>query len=299
MASCNPSNEGGRSPLSGLALCLLCLLVLLLCSGCVQYRVDLNFNWLTGGTIVQNLSWDRTLNTFLGELSDEFTDELLQEIEQRAAAAGGTVQAVSDNRVRVEIPFDNYTQLEDKFNRFFDRPLLLLSNLDAIPKSDLRPAAAQPSKPLVPPLRSLPSAALAQSANREDFHIDRHGYWVADRYDMIYQLDLEDLRLPIPNGFLSFSADRLLDLQFGLKLPIPPSRSNATLQQDNQLVWQIEPGASNLLSASFWLPSPLGAGLLLGAIAIALVVGWYQLGQHRPRARRQNSDRLRLPNGDR
>ncbi|MEM9569304.1 MAG: DUF3153 domain-containing protein [Cyanobacteria bacterium P01_E01_bin.34] len=112
----------------GRQLCLyVCLL--LLCCGCVQYRMEMAFNWLTGGTIVQNLKWDSSVGNFIGNYSDAATDELLDEIERRAAAAGGTANYVSDSEMRVEIPFDNYTQLESKFNAFFNQPLLLLSQL--------------------------------------------------------------------------------------------------------------------------------------------------------------------------
>ena len=316
----------------GLYCCLL-----LLCCSCVQYRMELSFNWLTGGTIVQNLKWDSNVGNFIGNYSETATEELLAEIERRAAASGGTAEYLSDSEMRVEIPFDNYTQLEEKFNSFFNQPLLLLSQItDAQDKAqrletltetnpsrqlavirDRTPSTSPRALERSPktatgntaathiPREALTSLATAQTAPNaiqinntlqgdrmadliaqsnpdEDFKVTKHGFLVADRYDLTYTLDLTDIRLPVSGSFFTLSVDRLLDLQMALTTPIPASRSNATVRDGNRLEWHLDTGAVNHLSGSFWTPSPLGIALI-AAIALSAFVWVWRLD--RPRRR--------------
>ena len=296
--------------LLGLYCCLL-----LLCCGCVQYRMELSFNWLTGGVIVQNLKWDSNVGNFIGNYSESVADELLEEIERRAAAAGGTAGYVSDSEMRVEIPFDNYTQLEDKFNSFFNQPLLLLSQFEG--KNTLATTEVPPTEMLSPEFQSItpPSARdaaiepqknpyadlllrdssrtkavsqpighdfLAQSDADGEFKIVKHGFGIADRYDLTYTLDLTDLRLPVSGSFFSLSADRLLDLQMALTTPIPVSRSNATVRNGNRLEWHLNTGAVNHLFVSMWTPSPIGIVLIVVVALTAFLWAW-RLDRHRRR----------------
>ena len=297
--------------LLGLYCCLL-----LLCCGCVQYRMELSFNWLTGGVIVQNLKWDSNVGNFIGNYSESVADELLEEIERRAAAAGGTAGYVSDSEMRVEIPFDNYTQLEEKFNSFFNQPLLLLSQLKG--EDTLATGQVPPSEQLSPEFRStttlpvrdaaiapqrlkisyadlllrdssIASAVsqpqhnlLAQSDADGEFKIVKHGFGIADRYDLTYTLDLTELRLPVSGSFFSLSADRLLDLQMALTTPIPVSRSNATVRNGNRLEWHLNTGAVNHLFVSMWTPSPIGIVLIVVVALTAFLWAW-RLDRHRRR----------------
>ncbi|MEL7083722.1 MAG: DUF3153 domain-containing protein [Cyanobacteria bacterium J06597_1] len=302
----------------GHQLCLYACL-LLLCCGCVQYRMELSFNWLTGGTIVQNLKWDSSVGNFIGNYSDSAADELLEEIERRAEAAGGTADYVSDSEMRVEIPFDNYTQLESKFNAFFNQPLLLLSQLavegepslatfaDRSPsktasihanRSALPPIVGAGQRPTNPPRslpspqntalssareRTLPLRLLAQNNAEEELRVTKHGFGIADRYDLTYTLDLSDVRLPVSGRFFTLSVDRLLDLQMALTTPIPASRSNATVRDGNRLEWHLDTGAFNHLSVSFWTPSPVGIALIAAVALLAFLWVWRL---DRPRRRR-------------
>ncbi|MGK7911101.1 MAG: DUF3153 domain-containing protein [Synechococcus sp.] len=322
----------------GRLFCLYCCL-LLLCCGCVQYRMELSFNWLTGGTIVQNLKWDSSVGNFIGNYSDSAADELLDEIERRAAAAGGTADYVSDSEMRVEIPFDNYTQLESKFNSFFNQPLLLLSQLvlgeelssppiagrppatvsssqdpsktdhpaqflpakatlletvvpvtqgtdehiqQSAPGLNRQSRSGQESALMLANRRTLPLHLLAQNRAGEELKVTKHGFGIADRYDLTYTLDLSDVRLPVSGRFFTLSVDRLLDLQMALTTPIPASRSNATVRDGNRLEWQIETGAVNHLSVSFWTPSPIG---IVGIVVVALAAFLWVWRLDRPRRR--------------
>ena len=298
---------------------LLGCLVLLACTGCVQYRMELTFNWLSGGTIVQNLKWDTDISDFVGQFSDIAEDELFSEIEQRATKAGGTAQSLSDSEIRVEIPFDDYTQLEGKFNTFFDRPLQLLSHIRTLasPEAAMEPPAiafqvkerstagalnlqnANYFKPFSAVLadrdketaldkdrvtsrkdfplsqsESFNPLYLSQSGGSNNFQIGKHSFFVADRYDLSYTLDLTDMKIPISGGFLTLSADRLLDLRIGLQTPIAASRSNATIRDGNHLEWHLNPGSLNSLAVSFWTPSPIGIALLVGIALAAFTCAW-------------------------
>lgn len=265
--------------------------------------MELSFNWLTGGTIVQNLKWDSNVGNFIGSYSESAADELLEEIERRAAAAGGTADYVSDSEMRVEIPFDNYTQLESKFNAFFNQPLLLLSQLAQSPLStavatevETEPGQFKQSDsvshhptrsgPAVTPIaaskQTLPFRWLAQNSTGEELKVTKHGFGIADRYDLTYTLDLSDVRLPVSGRFFTLSVDRLLDLQMALTTPIPASRSNATVRDGNRLEWHLDTGAVNHLSMSFWTPSPIGIVVI---VAVALGVFLWVWRLDRPRRR--------------
>ena len=276
----------------GRQLCVYCCL-LLLCCGCVQYRMELSFNWLTGGTIVQNLKWDSNVGNFIGSYSESAADELLEEIERRAAAAGGTADYVSDSEMRVEIPFDNYTQLESKFNAFFNQPLLLLSQWTVtagqasakLPPTQfdgqspasgtaLSTQSALSTKSVGAP--ALPLRWLAQNNAGEELQVTKHGFGIADRYDLTYTLDLSDVRLPVSGRFFTLSVDRLLDLQMALTTPVPASRSNATVRDGNRLEWHLDTGAVNHLSMSFWTPSPIGIVAIV-VVALAMFLWVWQL----------------------
>ena len=242
-------------------------LVLLLCCGCVQYRMELAFNWLSGGTIVQNLKWDSEVGTFIGSFSEIAADELLEEIERRAKAAGGTADFLSDSEMRVEIPFDNYRQLETKFNTFFDRPLQLLSN-GTVPKDRQHVSESKGRR------RGPLPQQLARATSPQNFELSKHGFFVIDRYDLSYSIDLTDLKLPISGGFFSISADRLLDLRVALKTPLVASSSNAAVREGNRLEWHLNTGTLNQLTASFWTPSPLGIVLLVAGALSAFALAW-------------------------
>ncbi|MGK7906255.1 MAG: DUF3153 domain-containing protein [Synechococcus sp.] len=317
---------------------LLGCLVLLLCTGCVQYQMELTFNWLSGGTIVQNLKWDTSVSDFVGQFSDIAADELFAEVKQRATAAGGTAHSLSNSEIRVEIPFDDYTQLEGKFNTFFDRPLLLISGLKTVASANptvaphlfypkvtgfaaadkLQLQQSKPHQPMTaavgyknssttlgealdtesqdsashqlsdrfsPPSVAEPSPAspkiapahlfhLAQIGGQPDFQVSKHSFFVADRYDLSYTLDLSDVKIPISGGFLTLSADRLLDLRIALQTPIAASHSNATVREGNRLEWHLNTGNLNHLTASFWTPSPVGIVLLVGIAVAAFGYAW-------------------------
>jgi hypothetical protein len=247
-------------------------LVLLLCTSCVQYHLSLKFNWWSGGLLTQYLAWEPTALDLAGELREEVTRQLLQEFESRAKAAGGTAEYLSDSELQVEIPFDNYSQLDEKVDRFLNEPIVVLSSAEELPTGENWAGMVASTAPILPV-----TTLQADTRVESDFQLERQQFWICDRYDLAYDLDLTELRIPISNGFLTFSADRLIDLQFTLKTPLKASRSNATNRTGNQLTWQLKTGRINRLEASFWLPSPLGMGLTLAATLVAAIAVWWRM----------------------
>ena len=251
-------------------------LVLLLCSGCVQYRMELAFNWLGGGTIVQNLKWDEEVGKFVGKYSEAAINEFTHEIDRRTQAAGGRSDRLSDSEMMVEIPFESYTQLASKFNAFFDRPLQLLSS-GKIPQAGYAVGDGKGMQPV------LPSLLVDRVSGPKELEVSKQGFFFADRYDLSYVIDLTELSLPSSGGFLTLSADRLLDLRFALKTPIAASTSNATVRAGNQLEWHLDTGNLNQVTASFWTPSPVGIVVLVAAALSAFALAWRLLDRANPR----------------
>ncbi len=241
-----------RQILGRLRVLGLMLLSALLLSGCVQYNVGVNFEGQHRGAIVQHIKLGEQLTSF----SHEQAQEWLKSIEQRVRQLQGKTKRLSDQEMIVTIPFSNGTELESKFNQFF--------NPVAKKKS---PAKA--SEPIdLPKLDS-------------KFHLAQGNWFLVQRNKLTYDLDLRSLGVVSANGNVIVSPNSLLDLQFSLETPWGARDVNQAenavhpqvYEDGHQLVWQLQPGQLNHLEAVFWLPSPLGVGTV--AIVLLILGGFY------------------------
>ncbi|MEM9156360.1 MAG: DUF3153 domain-containing protein [Cyanobacteria bacterium P01_F01_bin.33] len=275
-------------------------------TGCVRYELGLQFNWMGGGEITQDLSWDSMLAGLANELEVGVTDQLIAEVERRAEKVEGSLARISDSHVRVTIPFDRYSELEEKVDAFINEPWVVLPDAQSqlLPQAPVQlasnAAAAEVNTVFSnegTPRDSIPSGrAIAQAtvAPSSELEIDRQSFILMDRYILTYDLDLRGVAVDVPGGLFSLSIDRLLDLTFSLQTPLRPSTSNATSQVGNRLTWDLETGRVNRLEAVFWLPSWIALVTLIGAIVAIVVAGWVWSAR-----RRRDRDWLtRLANSD-
>jgi len=228
------------------------LLAGVLLSGCVQYDVGVNFQGAHKGQLVQHIKLEERLTNF----STSQVQDWLNSIERRAKQLDGKIKRLSNQEIVVTIPFSNGTELESKFNQFFN------------------PVNQKDSPSKTAETADLPSFDSKVSLNQGNFI-----FWV--RNHLSYDLDLRSLGVVSSQGNVIVSPGSLLNLQFSLETP-GGARSiekaeNAIAPQvyDNghQLVWTLQPGQLNHLEAVFWLPSPLGIGTF--AIALFVLGGFY------------------------
>jgi len=228
------------------------LLASLLLSGCVKYDVGINFEGQHQGQLVQHIKLGEQLTNF----SNSQAQEWLRSIELRAKKLDGRTKRLSDQDIIVTIPFNNGTELESKFNQFFNPVVKKGSSSQKVETVDL------------PNLNS-------------KFHLDQGNFIFWQRNRLSYDLDLRSLGVMSANGNVIVSPSSLLDLQFSLETP---GGARSVEKTDNairpevyddghQLVWTLKPGQLNHLEAVFWLPSPLGIGTLM--IVLLVVVGFY------------------------
>jgi Protein of unknown function (DUF3153) len=85
--------------------------------------------------------------------------------------------------------------------------------------------------------------------------INESNFLLASRYQLTYDIDLSSLTVN------SLERGKTLDLQFALQAASLPN-SPITNQQ-----WPLQLGQANHLTATFWIPNPLGiGGLIIGMI---------------------------------
>jgi hypothetical protein len=241
-----------RQILGRLRVLWLMLLSVLLLSGCVQYDVGVNFDGQHRGAIVQHIKLGEQLTSF----SNEQAQEWLKSIEQRVRQLQGKTKRLSDQEMIVTIPFSNGTELESKFNQFFNPVAKKKSSGKASESIDL------------PKLDS-------------KFHLAQGNWFFVQRNKLTYDLDLRSLGVLSANGNVIVSPSSLLDLQFSLETPWGARDVNQAgnalhpevYNDGHQLVWKLQPGQLNHLEAVFWLPSPLGVGTV--AIVLLVLGGFY------------------------
>ena len=228
------------------------LLASMLVSGCVQYDVGVNFESQHQGEIVQHIKLGEQLTNF----SKTQAQEWLRSIERRAKQLQGKTKRLSEQEITVTIPFSSGTELDSKFNQFFN-PVV---------------KKAKPSK--IAEAVDLPSF-------QSKFHLNQGNFVLWQRNHLSYDLDLRSLGVLSSKGNVVVTPGSLLDLQFSLETPwgarsIEKSevatRPNV-YNNGHQLVWTLKPGQVNHLEAVFWLPSPLGIGT--AAIALLVLGGFY------------------------
>ncbi|MEH2196434.1 MAG: DUF3153 domain-containing protein [Nostoc sp.] len=219
----------------------LVLLTSLLLTGCVKYDVGLNFDNSNSGELVQHIKLGERLTSFSGDSVYEW----LNSIERRARQLEGKTQRVSQEEIIVTIPFSSGTELQEKFNEFFNS------------------RTNQPSE-------SVQSKSDSELPKIEsNVLLEQNYFLILVRNRLIYDLDLRSLSLIASKGNVLANAGSILDLEFSLKTPWGAKNIQLTEtaiepeKNGNQLVWRLQPGQLNHIEAVFWLPSPLGIGALL------------------------------------
>lgn len=228
------------------------LLASLLVSGCVNYDVGVNFESQNHGQIVQHIKLGEQLTNF----SNTQAQEWLRSIELRAKQLQGKTKRLSGEEIIVTIPFNSGTELDSKFNKFFN-PVV---------------KKGKPSK--TTETVDLPNF-------NSKFHLNQGNFILWQRNHLSYDLDLRSLGVLSSKGNVVVTPGSLLDLQFSLETPggarSIENSANAirpTVYDDgHQLVWTLKPGQLNHLEAVFWLPSPLGIGTV--AIVLFVLAGFY------------------------
>ncbi|MBW4662649.1 MAG: DUF3153 domain-containing protein [Chroococcus sp. CMT-3BRIN-NPC107] len=218
----------------------------LLLSGCVKYDVGVNFNRPSHGEIVQHIKLGERLTSFSGDSATQW----LSSIEQRAKQLEGKVKRLSPEEITVTIPFNNGSDLEEKFNQFFN-PVEPKSSKEApeeLPKIDSKLNLAQ-------------NNLLLLSRNR-----------------LSYDLDLRSLSLIANNGNVLVSPGSVFDLKFSLNTPwggrsiekAANSIHPETYGNGRQMVWKLQPGQWNHVEVVFWMPDFLGIGTVFICLVVAL-----------------------------
>ncbi len=228
------------------------LLASLLLAGCVKYDVAVNIKDENHGAIVQQIGLGEQLTSF----SNEQATEWLKSIQRRARDLEGKTKRFSNRAIVVTIPFNNGTELSTKFNQFFN------------------PSGKNTSKRKTAEALDLPNLD-------SKLNLDQRNFFVVQRNQLSYQLDLRSLAVLSANGNVIVSPGSLLDLQFSLQIPwgaeIVNQAANTITPRiyddGHKLVWTLIPGQLNRFEVVFWVPSPIGIGTIL--IGLLVLGGFY------------------------
>ena len=227
------------------------LVALFLLSGCARYDVGIRFVDANHGEITQRIRLDEDIPGLGGTIVKSW----LETLEQQAVQLGGRVRHLSSQESFIRVPFYNAKDLQNKFNQLF---------------------------------------YVQARSNRNHSPLDSNlrittGNWIIwQRHHLQYDLDLRGLELPILSD--APTSQSPLELEFSLKTPwgaktidrkytdANPTEANYAAtgyaskfrQRGQKVIWQLKPGKINHLEAVFWVPSPLGIGLVL---IVLLVVG--------------------------
>ena len=237
-----------------LRLLWIILVAFLLLSGCVRNDVNLNFRDANHGTLTQRIRFNSQLVGLNRATADLWLKELIEQTEQ----TGGKVQQSAQSEWLLTLPFNNVTDLVQKFEQF--QQVLERQSNQASGQVGRRSVYQQPISNL---------------------RIATNNLILWQRYHLSYDLDLRALGI-IPNvkntATVLVDPQDLLVLAFELKTPwgarLPKHSAENTLSPEvyrkgRELVWMLQPGAANHLEAVFWLPSSVGIG---GALIAGLVV---------------------------
>ena len=244
-------------------------------SGCMEYDVGIRFNSQTAGAIVQEIHLNRLMTVGAVTFEDWF-----ESLEQETRNLKGFSRRRSPQDLELTLPFVNGADLVQKFNQLFDRsqpPQVSSSN-----SSNSSNNAASNGTTGVFPLTA-----------RID--LTQQNALLAIRNHLDLQVDLTRLGMITPEGDRLFDTDPLLQLNFYLETPwgvqwrttstastptgLTASGSTftgstftgsigATHTQGNRASYPLRSGEINHITATFWIPSPVG----LGALGILLLV---------------------------
>ncbi len=242
----------------------LMLLASLFLSGCVHYDVGINFGGQTQGEIVQVIRLGEPLTSF----SDSAAQQWLDSLQQRTRTLGGRAKRISQQEVKVTIPFENGADLEAKFNKFF-QPVAPVG----------KSSGKTTGKTAVKTAGQTSDSALNLPNLESHLRLRESNFLLLLRDRLSYDLDLRSLGFTSSENNLLLNPSGLLELEFSLTTPwgarnLNTAQANATVRQEGKtLIWTLTAGKPNHLEAVFWMPSPLGIGALM--IAIAVTAGIY------------------------
>ncbi len=219
----------------------LCTILTILLAGCVDYEIGVQFNSPSHGMITQRLA----ISERLQNLSQATVQQWLKAVEQQARSVGGTVKRLPDQGLQITIPFRDGSDLEQKFNQFF-----------------------QPQGKAASALSNFPPISSHLSLQRNNFLL-------LERTRLAYVIDLRSLGVASSSGNLLFSPGTLLGLTFHLSTPwkakvLSPQPSSTVQQRSGDLTWKLLPGVENQLDVVFWMPNWLG----IGTVVIIVLVGF-------------------------
>jgi Protein of unknown function (DUF3153) len=234
-----------RQQFAKLPMIVVAIATALLLAGCVDSDVSIRFDSPNQGAIIQQIH----LGERFQSLNDLSAQQWLKTIEQQAKAAGGSVQRAADQTLTIKIPFANSSELEEKFNRFFD--------------TVFSPAQSAREKAEFPSI----SAHLT---------VEHNNFIFLERNHLRYEADLRSLGVQSSQGALLVSPAALIQLHLRLITPWGATRNHPAdtlpaLKSGRELNWTLVPGEQNILETTFWMPNSLGIGSLL--ILLFVVVG--------------------------
>jgi hypothetical protein len=248
------------------------ILALSLC-GCVNYDVGFKIRGQSGGEFVQVVRLGNGLGNGLGDGADS-SDSIgtwIASLEQRTKALQGKVRRRADRSLELAIPFRNSQDLDRKFNQFFAPEVPPTTPATAKPnanRSSSQLANQRSSRP------SLPTISAHLDLTEQNYLLFLH-----DRFKL--DIDLRPLSLVAASEGADatlINPGSLLDLNLHLTTPwgsqINPDSLRAKAE-NNQLIWQLQPGKLNHLDASYWMPSPIGWGALI-VIGLVALAQWFR-----------------------
>jgi Protein of unknown function (DUF3153) len=235
--------------LKRIAIVISAILVL---TGCVQSDISINFESQTHGEIVQIIKLGEQVTSF----SNSTIKGYFHTIERRARRLQGRMKKVSNEEIKVIIPFNNGKELSQKFNEFFN------------------PITGNKIKGDIQLENDLPQW-------KSHLKVKQNNFVFFLRNMVNLEVDLRELSVRSPNDNLLISPGNLLDLHLSLNTPWGAKNLSQDaealpleiLQEGKELIWQLKPGEINHLEAVFWLPSPVGIGALV--IILFVTFGWY------------------------
>jgi hypothetical protein len=219
----------------------------------MEYDVGIRFNSQTSGAIVQDIHLNR-----LTTVSAVTFENWFESLEQETRQLQGFSRRRSPQDLELTLPFVNGADLVQKFNQLFDRSqtgnVAQANNAESKGTTGLFPLTAR--------IELTQQNALLAIRN----HLD---LWV----------DLTRLGMTTPEGDRLLDMDPLLRLNFYIETPwgvqwntastdSAASKGSTGSIQGNRATHTLRSGEINHLTATFWIPSPVG----IGALGILLLV---------------------------
>jgi hypothetical protein len=211
---------------------LLAIPLALALSGCLDYRLELNFRHAQSSQLVQQLHLDRRY----AALNRSTTAQEFTSLAKQTRQAGGRVQYQDTEAIRVSLPFGNGRDLATKLAQL------------------LAPLRTQAE---LPPLNA-------------EVTLQQQNFLLAVRDRLTLRADLRGLGIQDKAGQALLTPGRLLNLTVHLSTPWGFEQvAGAAEVEGDRLTWTLQPGLMNELAVVFWLPSPLGWGALLIGLLVA------------------------------